>query len=93
MMYKTAIVLTVLSLSTTVSGNLHDRIYYEAKFFEWLREHSLLIQTGTHFVKFLQNFADNHDIIENHNAGNYSYSLGKCLCFLPFSLFLPLTSC
>jgi hypothetical protein len=85
-MYKTAVALAFLSLSSSVSGNLHDRIYYEAKFFEWLREHSLLIQTGTHFVKFLQNFADNHDIIETHNAGNYSYTLGECLSLFPFSL-------
>lgn len=72
---RIAAALTFLALA---SANLHDRAYYEEKFFEWLQDHKVLAQSGVHFVKMLQNFANNHDLIETHNSGNHSYTLG---CF------------
>jgi len=59
-----------------VAGNLHDRAFYEEKFFEWVQEFRVEAKDGNHFVHMLQNFANNHDIIEKHNAGNSSYTLG-----------------
>lgn len=70
---KVAAALTFLALA---SANLHDRAYYEERFFEWLQDHKVLAQSGLHFVKMLQNFANNHDLIETHNSGNHSYTLG-----------------
>mmetsp|Transcript_17327 Transcript_17327/g.18790 ORF Transcript_17327/g.18790 Transcript_17327/m.18790 type:complete len:347 (+) Transcript_17327:84-1124(+) len=73
MMSKVAAVLAFLAVA---SANLHDRAFYEEKFFEWLQEHKVEAASGSHFVKLLQNFANNHDIIESHNAGNHTYTLG-----------------
>lgn len=33
-------------------------------------------QSGERFVKMLQNFANNDDLIETHNKGNHTYTLG-----------------
>jgi cathepsin L len=34
------------------------------------------VENGAHFVKMLQNFATNEDIINSHNAGESTYTLG-----------------
>jgi C1A family cysteine protease len=73
MIYNLAVALAVIAVA---SANLHDRAFYEEKFFEWVQEHKMEVGTGSSFVKMLQNFADNHDVIENHNSGNHSYQLG-----------------
>jgi len=36
----------------------------------------VVVNSGEHFVEMLTNFANNDDIIENHNAQNLSYQLG-----------------
>ena len=77
-MFKVAAVLAFLAVA---SGNLHDRAFYEEKFFEWLQTHKISANSGSHFVKMLQNFANNHDLIETHNSGNHSYTLGKVSFF------------
>lgn len=58
--------------------NVHDRKFYEEKFFEWLQEfkQEVHVKDGQHFVHMLQNFANNHDLIEQHNAQNLTYKLG-----------------
>jgi C1A family cysteine protease len=56
--------------------NLHDRSYYEEKFFNWLSEFKVEASNGDHFVKMIQNFANNDDIITQHNNQNLSYTLG-----------------
>jgi len=60
------------------AGNLHDRAYYEAKFYDWLvsRPHVRANATPEKLVKFLQTFANNEDFIASHNAQNLSYKLG-----------------
>jgi C1A family cysteine protease len=73
MMFRLTIVLVVLAM---VAANLKPREYYEEKFFNWVQEHSMMANSGTHFVKMLQNFANNDDIIETHNSGNQTYTLG-----------------
>ena len=56
--------------------NIHDRKFYEEKFFNWLSEHKFSPESGDHFVRWLQNFADNDDIIETHNSKKLPYTLG-----------------
>jgi hypothetical protein len=73
MIYKFFVALAVIAVA---SANLHDRDFYEEKFFEWTKQYKVKAENGGHFVKMLQNFADNHDIIETHNAGNHSFKLG-----------------
>jgi hypothetical protein len=73
MIYNLAVALAVIAVA---SANLHDRAFYEEKFFEWVKEHKMEVGNGSSFVKMLQNFADNHDVIENHNSGNHTFQLG-----------------
>lgn len=73
MIYQVVVLLAVLAVA---SANLRDRTYYEEKFFNWLKEHQVVAKSGEHFVKMLQNFANNDDLIETHNAKNLSYTLG-----------------
>jgi len=70
--------IVLASLATVAAGQLlHDRAYYEAKFFNWLQEHKLQATSGEHFVKMLSNFAANDDLIETHNARkDVTYTLG-----------------
>jgi len=74
-----------MSLRSTVTAaafavaaaNIHDRGYYEAKFYEWLQNFEMKIENGRHFVRMLENFANNDDIIEAHNANkNNTFTLG-----------------
>lgn len=58
------------------SANLHDRSYYEAKFYDWLQEHKVQVKNGGDFIHMLQNFANNDDLIETTNAQNLTYKLG-----------------
>jgi len=68
---------TILALAAAaVSANVHDRTYYEEKFFNWLKTHEVKPVNGMHFVQMLKNFADNEDYINNHNAQGKSYQLG-----------------
>jgi C1A family cysteine protease len=64
------------ALAMPIAQNLHDRAYYEEKFFNWLSEHKIEASSGEHFVKMIQNFANNDDIITQHNNQNLSYTLG-----------------
>jgi len=74
MSFRATVLATIATI--TLAGNLHDRAYYEAKFFNWLSEHGLKVENGERFVHMLQNFANNDDLIESHNAGNSTYTLG-----------------
>ncbi len=55
---------------------MHDRTYYEEKFFNWLKTHDNKPVNGMHFVQMLKNFADNEDYINHHNAMDKPYKLG-----------------
>jgi len=74
MSFRTAIVVSILSAA--LAGNVHDRSYYEAKFYAWMTEHNVKIASGEKFVQMIQNFANNDDIIEAHNAKKEKYILG-----------------
>jgi len=69
---------TILSVLATLAlaNNVHERGFYEAKFFNWLSEFKVKPLDGEHFVHMLQNFANNEDIIEAHNKGNSTFTLG-----------------
>jgi C1A family cysteine protease len=57
--------------------NIQNRSYYEEKFIDWLLLHNIAINDGSHFIHLLNNFADNDDIITNHNSNeNNTYELG-----------------
>jgi len=74
-MFKTTLVITMAAAA--LAGNVHDRAFYEEKFFDWLSTHSFKPTNGGHFVQMLKNFADNEDIITAHNAdGSKTYKLG-----------------
>jgi len=69
--------ITLLALAAVaVSANVHDRSFYEEKFFNWLKTHEVKPVNGLHFVQMLKNFADNEDYINAHNAMGKSYQLG-----------------
>jgi len=63
-------------LSAALAANVHDRSYYESKFFNWMAEHNIKATSGEHFVQMIQNFANNDDIIEQHNAQKSTFTLG-----------------
>jgi len=70
--------LVASATAALVAANVHDRNFYEEKFYEWLQEfkEDVQVKDGNHFVHMLQNFANNHDLIEQHNAQNLTYTLG-----------------
>jgi C1A family cysteine protease len=69
--------ITLLALAAAaVSANVHDRSFYEEKFFNWLKTHQVKPVNGMHFVQMLKNFADNEDYISTHNSKGKSYQLG-----------------
>jgi len=70
-----AFVLAALFAISSAS-NVHDRAYYEERFYNWLSEHNMKPESGTHFVSWLKNFADNDDFIATHNAKNLSFTVG-----------------
>jgi len=73
-MFKSAAILALVA--TTVAANVHDRTFYEEKFFNWLKTHQVKPVNGMHFVQMLKNFADNEDFINTHNSKGKSYQLG-----------------
>jgi len=64
------------AMSMPIVENLHDRAYYEAKFFDWMQQHKVEAKNGEHLVKMIQNFANNDDLITTTNAQNLPYQLG-----------------
>lgn len=64
------------SLAAGAAANLHDRSFYESKFYDWVQEHKPTMKNGADFARFLQNFADNDDFINTHNQQGKSYTLG-----------------
>jgi C1A family cysteine protease len=67
--------LLTLSALTVASANVHDRAFYEEKFFDWMKEHSVAVKNGADFLHQLQNFADNHDFITKHNAQKSTFTM------------------
>jgi len=75
MSFRAAVLSTLAAVA--LAGNVHDRSYYQAKFYSWLAEHKVNIETGEQFMHFLQNFANNEDLINAHNSKpNVTYTLG-----------------
>jgi len=66
----------LLASAAAIAANVHDRAYYEEKFYNWLSLHKIQPLSGQHFVEMLKNFANNDDIIEQHNASGATYELG-----------------
>jgi C1A family cysteine protease len=67
--------LLTLSALAVASANVHDRAFYEEKFFDWMQEHKMQAKSGADFLHQLQNFADNHDFITKHNAQKSTFTM------------------
>jgi cathepsin L len=78
MSVRTAVLASVAAaaMAMPIVENLHDRAYYEAKFFDWMKEHKIEAKNGEHLVQMIQNFANNDDLIETTNAQDLPYKLG-----------------
>jgi C1A family cysteine protease len=75
-MFRSTIISAFLAC-IAVAANVKERGYYEAKFYDWLKEHGVKPTSGENFVHMLQNFANNDDLINSHNAQqNKTYELG-----------------
>lgn len=88
-----ALISIAFAAVASAAGNLKDRSFYEAKFYDWLQrfEH-LRPKSGDRFIQMLKNFADNDDIIEQTNAQKLSYQLGHNEFsgdFFPIPIFFP----
>jgi cathepsin L len=62
-----------------MNKNIHNREFYEEKFVNWLTNFNIVARDGSHFAHMLNNFANNDDIIETHNANlnnDNTYTLG-----------------
>lgn len=71
-MFRIIVILAVLACAV---ANLRDRDFYERKFVDYIREHRLNNFSGAEFLKRLQTFADNHDMIEEHNKGSHGFKM------------------
>jgi hypothetical protein len=78
-MSKLFFLLATLFSVTNAENNIHNRDFYEEKFVNWISEFkmNINIKDGSKFVHMLSNFANNHDMIELHNANKENtYQLG-----------------
>jgi cathepsin L len=66
MMYKFGAVASILAVAN--AGLLHDREWYEGRFFQHIQQFGLRFRDGHEFVQRLENFIRNNDKIELHNA-------------------------
>ncbi len=67
------------SQSTFLRGltNINDRSFYEERFIDWVAVHNVTILDGSHFTHMLNNFANNDDMIVEHNSNKHkTYELG-----------------
>eukprot|EP00518_Triparma_eleuthera_P022341 CAMPEP_0197552480 /NCGR_PEP_ID=MMETSP1320-20131121/5942_1 /TAXON_ID=91990 /ORGANISM="Bolidomonas sp., Strain RCC2347" /LENGTH=329 /DNA_ID=CAMNT_0043113061 /DNA_START=21 /DNA_END=1010 /DNA_ORIENTATION=- len=67
-----------LALAASVAQGklMHAREKYESAFVDHVNEHGLKFESGAEFSKRLSIFAANSDLIEMHNAGDSTYTLG-----------------
>jgi len=70
--------LALLAIVAGISAeSLHPREYYEQLFFEHMKEFNLDFANGKEFLKRLDIFSKNFDVIESHNADKtQTYTLG-----------------
>jgi len=78
-MSKLFLLLATFFSVTNAKNNIHTRDFYEEKFVNWISQFkmNININDGSKFVHMLSNFANNHDMIELHNANaDNTYQLG-----------------
>ena len=68
--------LLAVTATVALSANVFDREVYEKAFFDHVLKFNLNFKDGAEFAKRLQVFADNYDMIDAHNKGNFTYTLG-----------------
>jgi len=78
-MSKLFLLLATFFSVTNAKNNIYTRDFYEEKFVNWISqfEMNINVKDGSKFVHMLSNFANNHDMIELHNANaDNTYQLG-----------------
>jgi len=78
-MSKLFFLLATLFSVNNAENNIHNRDFYEEQFVNWISQYkmNINIKDGSKFVHMLTNFANNHDMIELHNANkDNTYQLG-----------------
>lgn len=73
-MMRTTLLATAASV--VAAGNAFDHQVYEREFFEHMNKYNLVFKDGEEFVRRLQVFASNYDMIQEHNKQNHTYTLG-----------------
>jgi len=71
---RTALLAT--AASAVAASNSFDRQVYEREFFEHMNKFNLQFKDGEEFVRRLQVFSDNYDMIQEHNKGQHTFTLG-----------------
>jgi C1A family cysteine protease len=74
-MLRRTLFLSAALLASVCAENLNVREFYEKAFIDWIEKFQVKIATGAEFVKRLQIFADNFDLIRSHNRGGATYTL------------------
>lgn len=75
-MFKATVIACLVA--TVAAGNLHERSHYEGAFYDHIQKFSLKFEDGAEFLKRLQIFADNLDIIEKHNSDKtQTFTMGQ----------------
>ena len=72
---KLAITLALLGLGGSSAANLKSPDYYESLFKDWLSKFDQSFE-GDEYEHRLQVFSDADDVINTHNSGNHTYTLG-----------------
>lgn len=73
-MRSVAVFLAASALSALALKN--EQTYYEEKFYNWMQKYGMQFKDGTEFAHRLKIFAAADDLIDQHNAGNYTYTMG-----------------
>ena len=73
---KMSRIATIFAALFSLAAASDSRADYESKFYAWMAQHNVKPVTGEAFVHFLENFISNDKIIEAHNAGNSTFTLG-----------------
>ena len=69
-MWRTNILVRIRALTHNAPhfAPQHPRAYYEEKFVDYMKEHSVRARDGQHFLEMLHAFSVNVDFINTHNA-------------------------
>jgi len=77
MIYQLVVVLAIIAAALAQSADVHPRQKYEVAFFDYLQKFEVKIANAKEFIKRLEIFIKNVDLIEAHNADKtQTYQMG-----------------